>query len=1038
MALSARIGADFADFDRALDGMAAKIKTSADLAKNSGRDFDRLVASFDGTKIQRDAALMVAAIEKLHGPTTLTATEQARVNATVQQAIDKYHALGQAVPADLQKLADATKHVVAETAKVPVAAVAAHSAMDKLTSMAGTLGFTLGAGAALMGIRTFIGEVFRLADDLVRVSERTGETIEGVQRLGFVASQSGNDLDEITAAIGQLQNKIGSGDTAAIGALNDLGLSLRSVEDAGPEEAVRMIGQAMQGIVDPTQRAALATDLFGKQGRAILPTLIADYEALAAAAGIMSADTVRSLDEIGDAWDRLKGLSKAAGGEFLVSVAAAFEDPVTFLDLWMRSSNVSMALAGTSMGVAFRDSLKRELAKPLPTVEFKEITMPGTQTRVWAMVTTELDKYIATLGTANRALKPIELSTQELGRITAKSTAEMKTSWETNMKAAAVAATKTEKDAQAASTKLTQDWLKALSDAYNDYLDQQYADRQAAIKEEARVYVETAKMLAAWSASIWEGLGDQMDAWVTDYVARLTAMNQAGARRPGGPTMEQDNYTITEGNTLANATSAWNTYGSTAVQALEQITQAAGVADDQIVEMGMSFITTFQRSGNASEAFVNMFITMIARMIKDLTAVQKAVDALAENFYESVGGLENLEAAAQRAGISLDDLYSADTTFEMQMAIARITQELHNQNVLLVANVDLYSTLHDLGHQLADAVAESIPDWTDVSHIIEQYGIDLTKAGRAIQQMAANAAALELINHWEEWAAAFGDMSALAEGMQDEVLEFVRNAIKYSLIIPENMRPIIDALNAAGLLLDAAGNPIDINTLVYGPELESAQDENTEAILALTEAIALFTRQLLDAMGYDPNAINGTGNTNVGWGWGPGGNLNLGPILGTPPDWYGTPAYWAAYNAYLARYNVPPPAFTPPPWDAPVGWPWTQGYAEGSGGLVDFGTGTPAMLHGLEAVVTAQQMRNLLTGTNRASTGANAADVAARGGGHVSITEGAVTLSFEVHAINADGIRDLVEQDILPKVIESVRGNSHQSRTDLRDALGVR
>jgi hypothetical protein len=54
-----------------------------------------------------------------------------------------------------------------------------------------------------------------------------------------------------------------------------------------------------------------------------------------------------------------------------------------------------------------------------------------------------------------------------------------------------------------------------------------------------------------------------------------------------------------------------------------------------------------------------------------------------------------------------------------------------------------------------------------------------------------------------------------------------------------------------------------------------------------------------------------------------------------------------------------------------------------------------------------------------------------------AVPEGAITLNFNVTTINADGLKQAVERDIVPILIDTVRGNRRQSRSDMRSALGI-
>lgn len=104
VALFFRISANIDDLKASLAQAQASVETTAAAMK-------RMSNSLDGSKLIADANAMVVAIDKIGGVSSLTQAEQARVNATVQAALDKYQALGQQAPAALRDLAAATTQV---------------------------------------------------------------------------------------------------------------------------------------------------------------------------------------------------------------------------------------------------------------------------------------------------------------------------------------------------------------------------------------------------------------------------------------------------------------------------------------------------------------------------------------------------------------------------------------------------------------------------------------------------------------------------------------------------------------------------------------------------------------------------------------------------------------------------------------------------------------------------------------------------------------------------------------------------------------
>ena len=84
-------------------------------------------------------------------------------------------------------------------------------------------------------------------------------------------------------------------------------------------------------------------------------------------------------------------------------------------------------------------------------------------------------------------------------------------------------------------------------------------------------------------------------------------------------------------------------------------------------------------------------------------------------------------------------------------------------------------------------------------------------------------------------------------------------------------------------------------------------------------------------------------------------------------------------------------------------------FASGTGGFRDFGTGTAAILHGSEAVVTEGQWRALA----------------------------GPSVTFNIQALDPRGVREVIEQQIAPYLADVYSGNFSGLRSRTRVALGV-
>ena len=106
MSVTAKFSADFSSFQSAVANAQTKLADFSRGAGNVESSLNKMVSSFSGTKIIQDAAKMTEAIERIGGPTKLTATELAHVSAKAGEAAAKMKAMGMDVPPALQKIAD--------------------------------------------------------------------------------------------------------------------------------------------------------------------------------------------------------------------------------------------------------------------------------------------------------------------------------------------------------------------------------------------------------------------------------------------------------------------------------------------------------------------------------------------------------------------------------------------------------------------------------------------------------------------------------------------------------------------------------------------------------------------------------------------------------------------------------------------------------------------------------------------------------------------------------------------------------------------
>ena len=136
-------------------------------------------------------------------------------------------------------------------------------------------GLAIAGAAAIIGFATGAIKNFAdLGDELDKMSQRTGLSVENLGALKFAAEQSGTDLDTVEKAARRMADTIynaGLDVKTATDALDAIGLSVEDFQGLTPDETFDLLANAIGDLEDPLTKAAVAQDIFGKAGNELLP-----------------------------------------------------------------------------------------------------------------------------------------------------------------------------------------------------------------------------------------------------------------------------------------------------------------------------------------------------------------------------------------------------------------------------------------------------------------------------------------------------------------------------------------------------------------------------------------------------------------------------------------------------------------------------------------------------------------------------------------------------------------------------------------------
>lgn len=249
------------------------------------------------------------------------------------------------------------------------------NSMDKMSTTAVGLGKTLAAGfvglQAIQGVSNFALSVLNAADQMDEMAQRTGLTVEQLSELEYAARLGGTSIDAVQTAMGKLAAKAtdaATGNKTAQQAFDALGISVVNASGAlkSQLELFEEVGQQIAAIQDPTLRAALAIEVFGKSGAQLLP-LLQDMNKLRQEArelgGVIGADFAASAAQFNDNMDRMafmsRGLAKAIMNEVLPTINRMMTEMMVGMKVFGSFGSAMLNIGTTNPFLTIEENAKK-------------------------------------------------------------------------------------------------------------------------------------------------------------------------------------------------------------------------------------------------------------------------------------------------------------------------------------------------------------------------------------------------------------------------------------------------------------------------------------------------------------------------------------------------------------------------------------------------------------------------------------------------------------------------------------------------------
>lgn len=215
--------------------------------------------------------------------------------------------------------AEGIQEVMAALQKVQAGVKRTSDATKGATDALGSLG-TLFAAQQLA---SFAKSALDSADQLFKMSQKTGVAVEELSVFSYVAQQADVSQESLTKGFGKLAKSLDSlnaGEASTVEAFQRIGLSAEDLKGLSLDKALLKIAEAQAKFEDGAGKAAVSMAIFGKSGTEMIPMLndlanggFQNAKTKMQELGlVISADMAKASQDFNDSMERLEMAAKGA------------------------------------------------------------------------------------------------------------------------------------------------------------------------------------------------------------------------------------------------------------------------------------------------------------------------------------------------------------------------------------------------------------------------------------------------------------------------------------------------------------------------------------------------------------------------------------------------------------------------------------------------------------------------------------------------------------------------------------------------------